>query len=119
METMGATDQELHKLVELAMQDKKGEAERLMADIVRRDEETFRRVVNAEIREIVKMSDRHRRRLGVLAMVAGILAGMVLAGWIMWFKLEFWGIAPTLWSGAFLNLSCAAFGAYVGWRTAK
>ena len=116
---MGATDEELHELVKLAMDDRKGEAERLMADIVRRDEETFRRVVKDEVREIAKMSDRHRRRLSRLAMIAGILAGIVLSGMVMWFRLEFWGIVPTLWSGVFLNLSCAAFGAYVGWRAAK
>jgi hypothetical protein len=119
METMGATDQELHELVKLKLNDKKDEAERLMADIVRRDTETFRRVVKEELSEVIKTSERHHRRLARLAMITGILAGIFVAGTVMYVRREFFGINTGIAQGAFLAVTCAAFGAYAGWRRAK
>lgn len=119
METMGATDEELHELVKLAMDDRKGEAERLMAEIVRRDTEIFRRVIDDEMKGMVTKLDSQYRSFSVLARVTGLFAGIAVAVTVMYVRQEFFGTSTGIGEGAFLTVACAAFGTYAGWRRAK
>ena len=122
MENSGATDGEIRQIAELSMDNKEDEAGAMLAEIGTSAEDEldeFRRVVREEVQAALKASDRHRRRLSTLATVAGLLAGMVAAGWIVVGLIYYFEIGVSISGGAALTFICSAIGAFVGWSKAN
>lgn len=116
---MPNTDAELREAVELSLNDREAEAEALLSRIVERNVSEFRSAIREELSDAFRVNDRYGRRLQSLAMITGILAGMVAAGWLVWMLWYFGGFQPSIVPTALLSVTCAALGAAAAWRYAK
>ncbi len=116
MGDLGVSDDEIRRIAELSMNDREDEAGERLAAIGTRAEDEFRRVMRDEVVAQAKMMIcRHQRRLRTMAMVAGVLSGMVMAGYIGAGYWYFHETPPTIPLSMGLTFVCGSFGAYLGW----
>ena len=116
---MPSMDAELRQAVALTLSDRGDEAEALLSRIVEQNTESFRQVLREEVADAFRVSDRYGRRLRSLAMITGVLGGMVAAGWLVWLLWYFGGVVPSIVPTAILSVFCSASGAAAAWWAAK
>ena len=106
-------------MMELSVNDNDGEAQAILDQIILNDERDYRRRIETQLDCARRVSCRHQRRLCRLAMVMGVLSGMVACGWIITGLWWFAGVEPDVLSSSALSFVCGVIGVALAWLISK